>query len=278
MHDEFFLEWIRSSGSPNLYWALSEIPTFVDSRKSIAGDLRSAEYTLPLLEAIDRRPFTVEEAFNFAVRAFTVDSESRLHKDDAKRRAQFAAWALQTYGEGYRELIAAGHSKELLDQMPVLQVALLARWKSYKTARDDLYKWTAVVDSPGRELAVKKLREIYRRAEDTSAPFWTFMPPLSAMYQAQLRLQRFLSVLRTIEALRLHAARYGELPGALAEVRDVPVPHDPVTNAPFVYRGGGKTATLTMVRHELGGDLEYEYRLLLREAKNERPSGQGGAR
>jgi hypothetical protein len=265
MHDEFFIEWIRSPHAPNLYWALSEIPTFVDARKSIAGDLRAAEYTLPLLVEIDRRPFTVEEAANLAVRAFTVNSGSRLHKEDAKRRAQLAAWALQTHDEGYRELIAAGHSKELLDQMPVLQVALLARWNSYKTARDDLYKWTAVTDGPARELAVKQLRELYRRAEDSSTPFWTFMPPLSAMYQAQLRLHRFLSVLRAIEALRLHAARYGEFPETLAEVRNVPVPDDPVTSAPFVYRGAGKTATLRMVRHELGGDLEYEYRLRLRE-------------
>ncbi|MEX2137681.1 MAG: hypothetical protein WD894_00355 [Pirellulales bacterium] len=268
MHDEFFVEWIRSPGSPNLYWALSEFPVFIDSRKIIAGDLRFPEYTLPLLRQIDRRPLTAEEAANLAERAFAVEPGSRLDRSDAKRRAQLTAWAVQTYDEGYRELVAAGHSRELLDQMPVLQVALLARWKRYENARDDLYKWTAVVYGPAREVALTNLREIYRRTESSSAPFWTFMPPLSAMYQAQLRQHRFLSVLRAIEALRLHAARYGEFPTALAEIREVPVLDDPVTKAPFVYSGGGKTATLKMVRHELGADLEYEYRLRLREAKD----------
>jgi hypothetical protein len=269
MHDEVFLEWIQSPGSPNLYWALSEVPDYFDSRQVISGDLRSVEYTLPGLKDIGGRVFTVEEAGQLAANAFAVNERwppKPLDQSDAKRRAQLAAWALETYDESYRELADAGYSRALVDQMPVLQVALLGRWKRYEQHRDDLYKWTTVVYGSGRELALRKQREIQRQADVSTTPFGIFFPALEAMFRTQLRQHRFVCGLRAIEALRLHAAAHGGFPDTLTDIRDVPVPNDPVTRAPFVYRGGGKSATLTMIRHELGADMEYEYRLRLRDA------------
>ena len=96
-------------------------------------------------------------------------------------------------------------------------------------------------------------------------PFSDFLPALGPMYQMQLRQFRFISVLRAIEAMRLYAVRHGKWPEALADIREVPVPNDPVTNSPFVYRVNGRDAVLTMVRHRLGSDMEYEYRLRLRD-------------
>jgi hypothetical protein len=266
-HDHFTLEWIRAPGSPNLYWALSEIPSYIDSRRVVASDLRFPEYTLHALKEIDQRAFTAAEANELAVKAFANEASSRLNANDLARRAQLAAWALQAFDESYRELSDSGMSKELLDRMPVLQVALLGRWRRFQVDRDDLYKWAAITHGPARDKALQMQHEIHRRTETTSAPFGTFLPALGAMNQAQLRQHRFLSVLRTIEALRLHAARHGKWPAALADVREVPVPDDPVTNSPFVYQTSGNNATLVMPRHRLGADLEYEYRLRLRDEK-----------
>ncbi|HJS08709.1 MAG TPA: hypothetical protein VJ809_13660 [Pirellulales bacterium] len=266
MHDEFFLEWIRSPGSPNLYAALAEIPPYYDSRGVIATELRFPEYTLPALKEIDRRAFTADEAIQLAKSALAIDSRrfSGSLKDDAARRVDLAAWALQAYDESYRELTASGFSAELLDQMPVLQVALLGRWQRYQAIRDDLYKWAALAYVVDRDLALRKQNEIHQVARKTAVPFDAFLPPLGATYQARLRQHRFLSVLRAIEALRLYAARHGKWPEALADVRDVPVPHDPVTNAPFVYQASDNNATLIMVEHRLSSGMEYEYRLRLR--------------
>jgi hypothetical protein len=177
---------------------------------------------------------------------------------------------LQAHDESYHELTNSGISRELLDRMPVLQLALLGRWKRYQADRDDLYKWAAISHSPARDRALQKQHEIHRRTETTSAPFGIFLPALGAMNQAQLRQHRFLSVLRAIEALRLYARRHGKWPETLSDISEVPVPDDPVTNNPFVYRTSGKNATLVMVRHRLGADMEYEYILRLREdaAKN----------
>jgi hypothetical protein len=271
MHDAFLVEWIRSPTSPNLYWALAEVPTYVGWRKTISGDLRFPEYTLPLLKEIDSRPFTADEATELATRAFSTASQlfgGSFEDQELTRRAALAAWALQAYGASYRELAAAGFSEELLGKMPVLQVALLGRWKRYQVLRDDLYKWSAIAYGPNRELALRKLDEIRSESRQTTVPFDAFLPALRAMYQAQLRQHRFLSVLRAIEALRIHAARHGKWPETLADVTEVPVPNDPVTNSPFVYSKSGNNATLIMVEHRLGSGIEYEYHLRLREAND----------
>jgi hypothetical protein len=268
MHEGELLEWIQSPGSPNLYWALSEIPPYFDSRQIIASDLRSAEYTFPALKDINRRVFTADEASQLAKSTFAIDNRrfSRLSKGhDSERRLDLAAWALQAYDESVHELTAAGFSVDLLEKMPVLQVALLGRWHRYQALRDDLYKWAALAYSADRDLALRKQNEIHGLARKTTAPFDAFLPPLRPMFQAQLRQYRFLSVLRAIEALRLHAARHGKWPTALADVREVPVPIDPTTGAPFVYQASGNYATLIMVEHRLSSGLQYEYRLRLRD-------------
>lgn len=268
-HEEFFLEWIRSPGSPNLYAALAEMPTFYDSRGVIATELRTPEYSLPALKEISRRAFTADEAIQLAKSALAIDSRrfSGSLKDDAARRVDLATWALQAYDESYHELTASGFSAELLDKMPVLQVALLGRWQRYQSIRDDLYKWAALAYGADRDLALRKQNEIHQLARKTTGPFDAFLPPLGAMYQAQLRQHRFLSVLRAIEALRLYAARHGKWPETLADVREVPVPHDPVTNAPFVYQASDNNATLIMVEHRLSSGMKYEYRLRLRDGE-----------
>jgi hypothetical protein len=270
MHEGELLEWIQSPGSPNLYWALSEIPPYFDSRQIIANDLRLVEHTLPLLREIGARALAPDEANQLAKSTFAIDNRrfsGSSQDDDAERRIDLAAWALQAYDESYRELTAAGFSVALLDKMPVLQVALLGRWHRYQTIRDDLYKWAAVAYGADRDVALRKQSEIHGQARKKTAPFDAFLPPLRPMFQAQLRQYRFLSVLRAIEALRLYAARHGKWPDSLADVRDVPVPIDPTTGAPFVYHVNGNSATLTMVEHRLSSGLQYEYRLRLREAR-----------
>jgi hypothetical protein len=267
MHEGELLEWIQSPGSPNLYWALSEIPPYYDSRQVIANDLRLVEYTLPLLREIGERVLAPDEAVELATRAFTVEADRRLKKEGLERGAGLAVWALQAYDESYRELSETGFSKELLDRMPALQVALLGRWQRYQHARDDLYKWAVLAYGPARELALRKQNETLQKVDQTVAPFDVFLPALAPMYRAQLRQHRFLSALRAIEALRLYAARHGRWPEALADIRDVPVPDDPVTNAPFVYQASDNNATLILVEHRLGSGMEYEYRLRLRDEK-----------
>jgi hypothetical protein len=85
------------------------------------------------------------------------------------------------------------------------------------------------------------------------------------VHLAHIRLERKLSAIQTIEALRLHAAKTGELPERLDQVTVVPVPNDPSTGKPFEYHRDGANATLTS---RIAGESQeitgLRYRITLR--------------
>ena len=49
------------------------------------------------------------------------------------------------------------------------------------------------------------------------------------------RLDRFVAALQCVEGIRIHLASTGRLPESLAEITDICLPYDPVTNLPFFY-------------------------------------------
>lgn len=76
-------------------------------------------------------------------------------------------------------------------------------------------------------------------------PATVLLPALARAAFAHARLARELAALRTVEAVRLHAAAHaGQPPAELAKIDLVPVPADPVTGKPFGYRIDGKTFVL----------------------------------
>jgi hypothetical protein len=65
--------------------------------------------------------------------------------------------------------------------------------------------------------------------------------------------------LRLIEAIRLYAYSHdGKLPGGLDDIKEVPIPSNPMTGKPFPYHLEGDTAVLLA-----DGDMRinYEYRI-----------------
>jgi hypothetical protein len=68
--------------------------------------------------------------------------------------------------------------------------------------------------------------------------FVQFMPRINKVVETQVRIDQTMLGLQTIEAIRMYAARNdGRLPGSLDELSAVaPLPKDPVSGLPFVYR------------------------------------------
>jgi hypothetical protein len=75
-------------------------------------------------------------------------------------------------------------------------------------------------------------------------PVRSIIPACSALLSAQTRLQHQFAALQAIEALRMHAAQHGQWPERLEDVTVVPVPNDPINEAPFRYRREGDQAIL----------------------------------
>ncbi len=126
------------------------------------------------------------------------------------------------------------------------QVLLLYQSNLYHEYRDEVFKASYLPFSQAHRLSKETDRRL-KSAPDTEAGRLTrlFLPALTKVELAQVRIERKLAALRVIEALRMHAAAHdGQLPDKLDEVAIAPVPNDPGTGRPFEYRRDGQTATL----------------------------------
>jgi hypothetical protein len=89
------------------------------------------------------------------------------------------------------------------------------------------------------------------------------LPAISAARNAEIRVHREFAALRTIEALRRHAAEIdGELPKKLNDITCVPVPENPATGQPFVYYREGDTAVLELPKSD-GLRVAYRYEITI---------------
>ncbi len=73
-----------------------------------------------------------------------------------------------------------------------------------------------------------------------------------------------MAALRVIESLRMYAAEHGGgLPKKLDEITAVPVPPNPATGKPFVYRLDGPTAVLELPPSDglYSGNRRYEIQI-----------------
>jgi hypothetical protein len=71
------------------------------------------------------------------------------------------------------------------------------------------------------------------------------LPAIRTARGAIARADRGIAVLRVLEALRIYAASHeGTLPAGLEDIKEVPIPDDPVTGEPFVYLRDGEKALL----------------------------------
>jgi hypothetical protein len=247
---------IQHPKAPNLYWALTDLPRpFLDGRAAFEGERVMMYGSFPgLREAVrdpDAGPFTPAQVKACAdmlleCRDFFVVPET----------PRALAWRLiRKHEAGKRALIAAGRPRERVEKMPHLQVALLHAFLGYDRWFDELARWQSVPAWQARP----GLRRLDRAIRETRAD-WAVNPAkepaipvapdaiqsLMKLFTARDRLERRLAALRCVEAIRLHAAANGgKLPASLADIKEVPIPADPLTGKPFVYRLKGGTALLS---------------------------------
>jgi hypothetical protein len=251
---------IQAPGTPSLYWALAtRTRPAIDMRRPLEGERYLLEKELPELNDLDRRVWSKDEARRFADelqrKLFTMVDGGQYGIAGASdmssfgRRLGIAAMAAKLYPEAKRRLIEGGRPADVIERMPVIQVATLDTLLEYNRVRDDIYKWLSLpywqsVDG----LQNAEERGLVEPKATMTNPllvlFSMLTPALNSARLAQVRLDRQLDALQTIEAIRRHVAREGSLPQSL-DALDVPIPLDPATGKPFAYRLDGDSATLT---------------------------------
>jgi len=252
--DQQLLTLCQQRDAPNLCWSLTELPIpMIDLRKSVQAEYDGLYLEFPKLQTVRHANYTPDqwerELRAIVAELVTLPALVGWRADTApgpQDPAAVVARLLASAPVAKKDLAAAGYSQKELDTMAPSQLVLLGIVVTYDELRDEGFKlmglpyWQARegLDAFERGFPAARKRELLRVGS-------LLLPTLRPCALAAARTDRELAVLRCIEALRFYAAVHqGTLPTTLAEIKEVPIPPNPVTGKPFPYRLEGQTAIL----------------------------------
>ncbi len=263
--------FIQQPNAPNMYWALAQMPSpLIDMRDSIDLEMRSLELTFLELRDVETQLRTPGEWQAQLTNVFQTlyqfyqhaPNDKPLTASDVERLIPKLAAAAKVY------FADRNWSKERIAKLNDAQLILLEFVQRGEEEAQEVGKWfhlpfpqaaAGLHDKNPTLLEVMKKGKLLERLPTFGA---------ERLYQvrvAQVRTDRAISVLRVLEALRLHAAANdAKLPASLADIKEVPIPDDPVTGKPFEYKLTGETAMLSgpeLEAHDEKYPLQYEITL-----------------
>jgi hypothetical protein len=241
-------ELSQLAGSPNLYWALTDLPApFISLRNPIQGERVVVDGLIPGIREIvndpKARPLSVTDIQRFLDKL----DEFRLARPN-EIRLILAVTATRLYPQGKDYLLRHGWTAEQVAAMPVSQVALMYSLIDYDRFFDDYVKASSLPYWQARasmQKAERQLKEHAAQSHGMLSLAKIFLPAVDRVIAARARLDRRIAALRCIEAVRMHAAAEGKLPQSLTDIRDLPIPLDPATGKAFEYSVRDGTARLS---------------------------------
>lgn len=240
---------IADADSPNLYWALTELASQpVELRQGFSYESRFWEFTIHKLRDLDQRALSPRESLDLVKALY--ESQLGSDKPSAKQwgpetELAVLSTALSIEPAARAYLVEQGYAAADVDAMPVLQRAVLYRWRQFAEVRDNYFKWALLPETESGERTSRfAAQELVNAGSDAGTPFSEFLSADAQIFTASFRHQRDVNMLRVVEALRMHAAQHGVWPQSLADVTVVPVPLDPTSQKPFEYSVAAGVATL----------------------------------
>ncbi len=233
-------EMLEQPGCPNLYWALTSLPSpLIPLEKGMDGERVMHQWIFRDLN--DSAPMSKDQ-----LNRFVADTDTKLGLGDGTPpNRSVRAWLdARTKDEamisaGRRRLVEYGLLAERLTRFPADQVILLDEKRELEVRFDD--------DMKTINLPLWQVEALNGQIKSKYPPALfadELVPALRNVRLAQCRVDQRIALLRHIEAMRLHAAEHNStLPAKLSDV-SVPLPVDPVTGKPFRYEVTGNTAHL----------------------------------
>lgn len=267
---------MQCPGAPNLYWALSWLPRpLIDLQPAIETEAHILALSYPELQNLNRPGHSPEYWREFLDRLLEKDLPAfGLAPPEVGWRGACTLLAIRGYPIARDHLIAQGRTLAQVEAMPVAEVVLQYTVDTYSELRDDTFKWFAVPYSEARAGLARMDERLRTEGRDREIlPLASMLlPAVGSASLAAARSDRTLALLRTFEALRMHAvANNGQLPDKLSDVTVVAVPTDPLHGKPFQYQKRGATATLESPAPPNGPavfGLRFEIKM---EAKEQKP-------
>jgi hypothetical protein len=238
--------------APNLYWALSQLPSRQAMfRHAMDGERSWMIPSVPhLAKAMAGEELSAEQwrAALAYVGKVIYAPEGQQRKTDPVKDAtpDTLRQAQKQYVEAHRL------TAEQVDKLDPIIVLGDYYFRQYQIAFDEMYTLRGfpypvqLLKSREHEKRVAKLRD-----EQPGNPFFQVVSEVRSLVWRFARADREHAALTAVEAIRSYAAaNNGKLPARLEDITDTPVPENPATGEPFEYRVEKYTATLADSKSE----------------------------
>ncbi|MCH8840132.1 MAG: hypothetical protein IH831_05545, partial [Planctomycetes bacterium] len=266
---------IAAPDSPNMYWALSELPRpLIDMREAIRLEMSFGPRFIPVLLEAESVEHSAEEWTRLLVEGIASSQELETYPDfpwpteGPLSELTATGLTLVSYPAAKDRLIQSGISRTRVEAMAVGQVMLIDAAREWRRIADAYEKWW-YVDFPQAREPMREGDRVFRggRLEGGFGRMLAkvLLPAIRSARNAEMRTQWQMGALRTVEAIRMHAAEAGSLPRSLDEIKVVPVPLNPVTLKPYQYRLDGQTAVLELPFSDRIANVAWRFEITLAE-------------
>jgi hypothetical protein len=262
-------ELVQRPDAPNLYWVLTDLPRpLVDVRLGNEFEQRVWEMDFPELAAPETNRSESEWKAILARICDYVNRASRTEAPAKHLNLDPATIVTKSLPAARKYLTEHGWSQAQVQSMSPEQMAVLAISAEFHEYRDDCFKAINLPFPEAMQFFNQSVAKLNAAAPTEAVQIARlFLPPVRHSRLAAASLQRTFDMLRTIEALRLHAAaNEGRLPDRLEDVREASIPRDALTGKQFEYRRDGDSATLiSRVPEDLRPHDSIRYKITIRK-------------
>jgi hypothetical protein len=250
MMDECVAHLMSRPDSPNLYWALSELPNRrVIFRRSLDGERQWALTSIPDLARV-KAGEQLSGADQW--RAIFANIQRIINLGAEGEKTRFADPVRDASAETLkvaRKDYAAAHKLSAAQAAEAEPISVLGEYyyRQFEIAYDAWYKLRGLpypallAKAKEFDAWAKKLKE-----EQPSNMLVQTSPDMTMIVGKFAQGDRRLAALTAVEAIRAYAAANGgKLPERLEDVTETPVPPNPITGLPFQYEATGGVAKIS---------------------------------
>ncbi len=228
-------EMLERPDCPNLYWALTYLPSpLIPIDKCAQGE---RIWVKPAFGDLDESAAMSAEQLEPAIESLSLLAEGGRAMPKGGLRAWLSEHAAdeKAMNEARQHLVESGISEDRLQTFPAEQVLLLDEWRKSLESHDDVIKLCF--------LPVWQIDDHIAQHRAKGPIVFDLAPAIERVLHRRAVLDQRIAILRHVESLRLYAAEHGKFPATLAELW-TPLPVDPMNGQPLQYESDGTTAHL----------------------------------
>jgi hypothetical protein len=239
--------FVPAENSPNLYWALGDLPNpMIDLRAAMRYERAGVYFSIPQLKDAREGKLTAQQWNNALRQIARVRGTPPGRTSPSPEQLAAPVIGIKDYAAGKRYLMEQmGMPREKVEAMEVAAVIGNFHVALYERQTEEYDKWLTLPFWQGFDQILKHEQAHQRHVGDHP---WglsaLFIPATSRFVITVKKVDRQIAAWRTVEALRAHAAATGKLPERLEDMKETPAIIDPMTDTHFDYKVEGDFAVI----------------------------------